>query len=58
MVTVGIDLARKGKHVAVVVDEGARQLGEPFGFKTSADDLDRLLEYVTNLFPGRGSCAL
>ncbi|MGB9868191.1 MAG: IS110 family transposase [Bacillota bacterium] len=53
MITVGIDLARKGKHLAIAVDETARQVGAPFSFKTRADDLERLVEHVKNLLPGQ-----
>ncbi|HHV78148.1 MAG TPA: hypothetical protein GXX40_00800 [Firmicutes bacterium] len=47
--TVGIDLEGKGKHLAVQLDETARQSGASFSFKTRTDDPERLLEHVKNL---------
>jgi transposase len=43
MYTIGIDLAVTGKHKAVIVDHERRAVGEIVRFKTSAQEMDKLL---------------
>lgn len=42
----GCDLARYGKHWAVLVDDRGRQVGAPQGFRTSPEELERLYQWV------------
>lgn len=44
MYTIGIDLAVTGQHKAVIVDHQRRAVGEVVRFKTSAQEMDRLLK--------------
>lgn len=38
----GVDLGKKGAHVAVLADESGQQIGPALSFFTSPDDLDRV----------------
>lgn len=38
----GVDLGKKGAHVAVLPDESGQQIGPALSFFTSPDDLDRV----------------
>jgi len=38
----GVDLGKKGAHVAVLADESGQQIGPALSFFTSPDDLDRM----------------
>jgi transposase len=38
----GVDLGRKGAHLAVLADESGQQIGPALSFFTSPDDLDRM----------------
>lgn len=49
--TVGVDLGKKAKHHAVVLDEKGQRLNKEVLFTTSADELEGLLEELTALAP-------
>ena len=49
--TVGVDLGKKAKHHAVVLDEKGQRLNKEVLFTTSADELEGLLKELTALAP-------
>jgi phosphopantetheine adenylyltransferase len=53
--TVGIDLGKKSKYVAVVVDDLAREIGKPYKFNTSAEGIESLIDYLKSIAPGENS---
>jgi len=49
--TVGVDLGKKAKHHAVILDEKGQRLNKELMFTTSADELENLQEELTALAP-------
>ncbi len=52
---VGIDLGKKSKHVAVVVDNLAKEIGKPFKFNTTAEGIESLIDYLKSIVPEENS---
>jgi len=55
VLTVGVDLGKKSKHVAVVVDDLAKEIGKPFKFNTSAEGIESLIDYLKSIKPGENN---